>query len=91
MHLFGHYHRDCVKSHTYAHFISRGGDLTNTTWDKAADLGPANGVTGSEFTEPVPVPTSGDGIFGAAVADTWIDFVGFQLIFQNVSWIWVRP
>lgn len=55
-------------------------------------------VAGSVKDEPVPVPISGDGVYGGKVYDTWIDFNSndgdsklLHLVFSNVTWQTVAP
>ena len=86
LHFIGHNHGRCSDGLSYAHFVSR--DHTLARWDRAHGINMAEPTLA---TEPVPVPTSGDGVFGNAIADKWIDFVGYRLIFSNVTWTWRHP
>lgn len=96
LHFFGHNHGKGggfgCSNEGYAHFIKTGGSV-GEGWKPVHGL-----VTGSVKNEPVPVPISGDGIYGGKVYDTWIDFNSndgasklLHLVFSNVTWQTVTP
>jgi len=83
LHFFGHNHGNCGAGAKYAHFVSR----------RRPDEVPFGGLAraapfGGAFFEPVPVPRTGDGVFGGEAHDDWIDFGNFSLAFTRVSWRW---
>ena len=82
LHFIGHNHGRCAGG-KYAHFISRSGSMDAASWVRA----PLFGNEGN-FIEPVPVPLSGDGVFGGAIATRWIDFGGYSLNFANTTMVW---
>jgi len=97
LHFTGHNHGNCGIDAKYEHFISRNHTLERESWEKAASYG-------GDFEEPNPIPSAGDGVFGRAILDVWIDFAqggaggtgkvhALQqwLTFQNVTWRWTRP
>lgn len=84
LHFLGHNHGSCgqvatVGGSIYSHFISRNKSINS--WEKAAVFN-LNGM------EPVPVPSAGDGVFGAEIDDQWIDFPGYELVVSNVTMVW---
>ena len=89
LHFIGHDHGSCANG-KYAHYISRNKSLTQ--WQEAAPFGA--GVSSGEFEEPNPIPTAGDGVFGNAIREEWVDFgpnvATAGLRFSHVSWRWTN-
>ena len=89
LHFIGHDHGHCDAG-GYEHFISRARSALGP-WVRAA---PFDG----EMVEPLPVPRAGDGVFGGAILERWIDFrprdpgnrSSSCLLFANVSYRWTR-
>eukprot|EP01063_Lacrimia_lanifica_P010569 TRINITY_DN1729_c0_g1_i1.p1 TRINITY_DN1729_c0_g1~~TRINITY_DN1729_c0_g1_i1.p1 ORF type:complete len:379 (+),score=82.07 TRINITY_DN1729_c0_g1_i1:931-2067(+) len=87
LHFTAHNHGHCSAAVKYEHFISRNHSLARGAWVKAASFG-------GDFMEPVPVPRAGDGVFGQAIFDAFIDFdarPSQSLTLFNVTWKWVQP
>jgi hypothetical protein len=82
LHFHGHDHGGC-SSGSYTHFISPK-RLLHDNWYLAHPFVPGEAI------EPVPIPVSGDGVFGGAMMDKWIDFPNFELAFLNVTWLWTN-
>lgn len=80
LHFHGHNHGQCTTG-TYSHYISAKHQLRGD-WLHAPEFKPGQAM------EPVPIPASGDGVFGGAILSKWIDFPGTQLNFMNVTWTW---
>jgi hypothetical protein len=87
LHLLGHNHGGACNGGRYAHFVSRSGGVGRAAWEPARGFGTA----ADAFTEPVPVPRAGDGVFGGAVMDRWVDFPRYTLAWLNVTYKWVEP
>eukprot|EP00040_Diaphanoeca_grandis_P038723 m.257183 g.257183 ORF g.257183 m.257183 type:complete len:480 (+) comp35043_c0_seq1:107-1546(+) len=82
LHFIAHNHGSCP-SGKYSHFISRNSSITE--WVQAPHFGNNN------FEEPVPIPLSQDGVFGANVSTLWVDFavMGWdKIVLTNVTWTW---
>jgi hypothetical protein len=95
LHFIAHDHGKCEAAKgNYAHYVSESHGLEPEDWVRATSFG----KDGPMFTEPIPVPRRGDGVFGGALFDTWIDFgtwlqrgkgkKSMQLVFSNVTWTW---
>ena len=63
LHYTGHNHGSCALK--YEHFISPTHDIA--AWVQAPSYS-------GEFTEPVPIPAAGDGVFGGSILTQWVDF-----------------
>jgi hypothetical protein len=87
LHFQGHNHGNCHDA--YAHFISRNHSLARggQNWVQAPlfDRGVA--------TEPVPIPSQGDGVYGGEIyPSVWLDFNTrvSDLRWLNVSYVWAK-
>eukprot|EP00051_Salpingoeca_urceolata_P001497 m.41422 g.41422 ORF g.41422 m.41422 type:complete len:451 (-) comp11456_c0_seq1:87-1439(-) len=81
LHYLGHCHSYCEYG-DYSHLISRDGSFSGFEQATPFYQYPAE--------EPVPIPASGDGVFGGKILSKWIDFPGTQLTLMNVTWVWTN-
>ena len=64
------------------------------SWVQVPAFGGGQYNRSKSFEEPVPVPETGDGVFGGAIYGTWIDFGtipgpggSIQLVFSTAEWV----
>lgn len=96
LHFIAHNHGQCAEK--YAHYVSHTQMVDD--WVQVPPFGGRQAAKraccNNTWMEPIPVPIRGDGVFGGAVHNTWIDFGAWltkpsksvELVFSRVAWDW---